>query len=207
MAVIDTRMEFNTPVIKIINVAKVVPEMSELTLGQLALNIVDAKLYTLVTSGSNTPIGVSEVGRISGDTGGSLSNITGGTFDDGYLTLYSVSGADLRIEVVDFNHITTNSISDPTGAAKIVFYGNIIIFNKDILPSSDKSVNIGSQFSRFRSINAYSGNSTYWTSTNINSDTINARIVSLGVDSVGYIREVNANTSVLKDDNLQGGFY
>ena len=62
----------NTLLIKRSNVLEKIPLLSNLTLGELALNTADAKLYSLYTSGATAPSEVKQIGwdRISrtGDT-------------------------------------------------------------------------------------------------------------------------------------------
>lgn len=207
---VDTRMEFNTPVVKVVNIPNWIPTVPELTLGQLALNVADAKLYCIYTDGiSNTPMGVSEIGSLSG---GSISDITGGTLTNGILVLNRQNSSSISIPLTDFADITatslkTNSVGSYTGSTRIYLYGNQIVINASISPQTDRTIDLGSHINRFRSINTLSGSSTYWTSTNIVTDTINARIMNLGIDSQGYNRQINADTSIIKDDTLSGGYF
>jgi len=79
----------NTLLIKRSNIIGKIPPISGLTLGEIALNTADAKLYTLFTSGTTGATEVRQIGwdRVSktGDT------ITGDLIVNGNLTATTIS--------------------------------------------------------------------------------------------------------------------
>lgn len=79
-------------------------------------------------------------------------------------------------------------------------------FNNDIVPDQDDTNRLGTDQKRFRKLNTVRGESTIWTSTTINSNTINVDTIDLGNDGVEQ-RVLDKNTSVLRDDTLNGGSY
>jgi len=78
----------NTFILKRSNVVGKIPSLSGLTLGELALNTADAKLYTLYTAGSSGATEVRQVGWDSPD-----NYVTGGTYSNGTLTLNRQNGS------------------------------------------------------------------------------------------------------------------
>jgi hypothetical protein len=77
----------------------------------------------------------------------------------------------------------------------------------NIVPDLDGDVDLGTPTKRFRQINTLSGDSSYWKSTTISATTISATTINLGLDSSSNTRILNANTSILKNDCLEGGLY
>jgi len=75
----------NTFLIKRSNVPNKIPQLSGLTLGEIALNVSDAKLYTLYTGGLT---GATEVRQIGWDR---LSTISGGTINGNVNIIGSLS--------------------------------------------------------------------------------------------------------------------
>jgi hypothetical protein len=73
----------------------------------------------------------------------------------------------------------------------------------DIIPQNDDETKLGTGLKRFRELNAYSGNTTIWSST----VKITTPSLELGVDSSGNTRTITANNSIIKDDTLLGGTF
>lgn len=131
----------NTFLLKRSNVVDKIPVLSGLTLGEVALNTADAKLYTLYTNGSVSPTEVREIGwnrlsisggtlygdlnvlgSISGTTffgnGSGLTGIndfyvTGGTFNSNTLTLNRQNGSVTVTGFTDY-FITGGTLSNNT---------------------------------------------------------------------------------------------
>ena len=135
----------NTLLLKRSNVIGKLPPLSGLTLGEMALNTADAKLYTLYTSGSVTPSEVRQIGwdRISrtGDTVtgdfnffGDIS-ISGSSLPNGYAL--SVTGdtdfkSDVYVEgdiYFSGNVLTTGSTIIQNGLTANTIYTDYIDFN------------------------------------------------------------------------------
>ncbi len=88
----------NTFLLKRSNVPDKIPQLSGLTIGEVALNTADAKLYTIFTSGNTSPMGIKQIGWDR------LSIISGGTVDGSVtinsgLTVNTISDVDY----IDFN--------------------------------------------------------------------------------------------------------
>lgn len=78
-----------------------------------------------------------------------------------------------------------------------------ITLTDSILPLPDNSINLGIPSRRFRDINTFSGTSTVWTSTQ---EVITPQL-TLGLDSLGNLRIITADNSILQNDTLLGGTY
>ena len=78
-----------------------------------------------------------------------------------------------------------------------------ITLASDIVPPSDGLISVGRPIRRFREVNTVSGMSSIWSST--------VRVitpeVTLGYDSMGELRILTANSSILQNDSLNGGSY
>lgn len=135
----------NTLLIKRSNVPDKIPPLSGLTLGELALNTSDAKLYSLYTSGSVTPSEVKQIGwdRISrtGDTVYGDYNIfgdvaiSGSSLPNGY-ALAVTGDTDFKSDVYvegdiyfSGNVITTGSTIIQNGLTANTIYTDYIDFN------------------------------------------------------------------------------
>jgi hypothetical protein len=75
--------------------------------------------------------------------------------------------------------------------------------NPRMEPTSDDFVSIGTSSRRFRNVNTVSGTSTYWTSTGV----VYTPVLNLGLDFSGDTRIITAESSIIQDDILYGGFY
>ncbi len=135
----------NTLLLKRSNVIGKLPPLSGLTLGEMALNTADAKLYTLYTSGSVTPSEVRQIGwdRISrtGDTVTGNFNffgdiaISGSSLPNGY-ALAVTGDTNLNGDVYvqrdiyfSGNVITTGSTIIQNGLTANTIYTDYIDFN------------------------------------------------------------------------------
>jgi len=80
---------------------------------------------------------------------------------------------------------------------------NTINVGASLTPIVDNSVDIGTSLRRYREVNTVNGMSTIWAST--------VRVitpeVTLGYDSQGELRILNANSSILQNDVINGGSY
>jgi hypothetical protein len=127
----------NTLLIKRSNVPYKVPPLSGLTLGELALNTADAKLYTLFTSGSTGATEVREIGwnRISrtGDT------VTGDFVFNGNIDVTSISPVDY----IDFN--TNPTVPSVTGGTLYFDSNENALSYKPITVQNDVTVNLGQE--------------------------------------------------------------
>ena len=95
-----------------------------------------------------------------------------------------------------------NTVTGFTVDGDIIISGNTFV-NGDIEPISDGVTNIGTPLKRFREINTLSGNSSVWTST----VKVITPEVDLGLDSNNENRILNADSSILQFDILNGGNY
>ena len=98
--------------------------------------------------------------------------------------------------------VYTNNIISCDDNAQIILSAETI-FNTDIVPVSDNTIDIGKPLTRFRGVNTFSGTSTYWTAT----ASVTTAMLDLGVDSSGNTRQITANNSIIQNDTLLGGTY
>jgi hypothetical protein len=105
--------------------------------------------------------------------------------------------------IIACTQVVTNEVLSCSGDSKIVLSSGETIFNTSIIPNEDASIDIGQPLKRFRDINTVSGNSTVWTSTL----KVNTPMLDLGNDSLGNLRQITANNSIIEDDTLLGGTY
>ena len=99
--------------------------------------------------------------------------------------------------------VYTNSIESCSGDTIIQLSSGATIFNTNLIPDSDATIDIGSSTNRFRMVNSVSGMSTYWTA----STRMTTAMLDLGVDSSGNTRQITANNSIIQNDTLLGGTY
>jgi hypothetical protein len=128
---------------------------------------------------------------------GITKQVTFATITSGVTSSQSVTGFTYD----NSNTFTiTNGDNTPFSAYMGVISG--VTTTGDITPDLDGDVNLGTPLKRFREVNTISGESSYWKSNIISATTIN-----LGLDTENNIRILNAETSVLKNDSLNGGIY
>jgi len=134
------------------------------------------------------------------NSGLSAVTITGTTFYSG--------GTDL-INVIQ-SVVTATPFTGNTSATCItdLYFSNLygcspITLHDNLIPITDNTIDLGSIPKRFRDINTVSGTSTVWTSTL----KINTPMLDLDLDSLGNLRQITANNSVIQDDTLFGGNY
>lgn len=99
--------------------------------------------------------------------------------------------------------VITNNLISCSGDSQIHLSSGGTIFNTNIIPENDASIDVGSIMKRFRDINTISGSSSVWTSS-IKVITPN---LDLGLDSFGEYRQITANNSIIQNDTLMGGTY
>lgn len=99
--------------------------------------------------------------------------------------------------------VITNNLISCSGDSQIHLTSGSTIFNTSIVPEIDNNINAGTPLKRFRDINTVSGTSSVWTST----VKVITPILDLGNDSLGNLRQITANNSVIQDDILLGGNY
>ncbi len=99
--------------------------------------------------------------------------------------------------------VYTDKIISCSGDAEIELLLGQTVFNTSIIPRYDATIDLGVPLQRFRDINTVSGTSTVWTST----ISVTTPLLDLGVDSLGNIRQITANNSIIQDDFLNGGIY
>ena len=99
--------------------------------------------------------------------------------------------------------VYTNEVISCSGDTSIKLTEDSAIFNNDILPEIDNTIDIGKPSVRFRNLNSFSGNTSYWTST----IEVETPLLRLGFDDLNNERNINANNSIIQDDVLNGGTY
>lgn len=99
--------------------------------------------------------------------------------------------------------VYTDKIISCSGDAEIELLLGQTVFNTSIIPRYDATIDLGVPLQRFRDINTVSGTSTVWSST----ISVTTPLLDLGVDSLGNIRQITANNSIIQDDLLNGGIY
>lgn len=80
---------------------------------------------------------------------------------------------------------------------------NTINVGANLVPTVDNTFDVGTPIRRYREVNTVNGMSSIWAST--------VRVVTpevtLGYDSMGELRILNANSSILQNDVINGGSY
>lgn len=116
----------------------------------------------------------------------------GGTLTGDYLPL---SGGTVSGNTIFSSGLTIYNLSG--------FSGNNINLESSITPTQTDNVDLGLPLLRFRDVNTLSGTSSYWTST----VKVITPEIDLGLDSLGNSRIINADTSVINNDTLNGGIF
>ena len=99
--------------------------------------------------------------------------------------------------------VYTDAIIICSGNSQILMSSGETVFNTNIVPTTDSSIDIGDPIRRFRNINTVSGVSTVWTSTT----SVTTAMLDLGLDSSGNTRQITANNSIIQNDILDGDTY
>ena len=99
--------------------------------------------------------------------------------------------------------IQTNKIVSCSNNTEINLSSGQTIFNTNITPNVDATIDVGTISNRFRNVNTVSGNSSVWTS----SIKVITPTLDLGLDSQNNSRQITANNSIIQDDTLLGGTY
>ena len=141
----------STFILKRSNVVGKIPSLSGLTLGELALNTADAKLYSLYTGGLTGATEVREIGwdrlSISGGTlygdlnvlgsisattyYGDGSNLTGLVTNDFYVTGGTYSNGILTLERQNGSVVITGFTTEIITAGENVVYGDLLYLSND----------------------------------------------------------------------------
>ena len=99
--------------------------------------------------------------------------------------------------------VFTNEIVSCSGDTTITLGSGSTIFNTDLVPTTDATIDIGYPLQRFRSINTVSGTSSVWTS----SISVSTPSLDLGLDLLNNSRIITADNSIIQNDELNGGNY
>lgn len=129
--------------------------------------------------------------------------------------IYVVEPVETVVTSLTANTILTGSLTVEDdfyncGSGSTAFFNiisactdNTINVGSSLTPIVDNSVDIGTSLRRYREVNTVNGMSTIWAST--------VRVitpeVTLGYDSQGELRILNANSSILQNDVINGGSY
>jgi hypothetical protein len=132
-------------------------------------------------------------------TGISDSIFTGGTVNGFTSFLNGISAT--TVSACTF--IQTNELRNCDEDNQIQLLSGKTIFNTNLTPNADATLDIGLEVKRFRNINTVSGTSSFWVSTT----KVITPMLDLGLDSQGNIRQITADNSILENDVLLGGIY
>jgi hypothetical protein len=127
------------------------------------------------------------------------SAFTGGTVNG--LTTFTAGLSATTISAC--TSVQTNKLISCSGDTQISLSSGQTIFNTNLTPNLDATIDVGTSSKRFRDINTVSGTSTVWTST----IKVTTPTLDLGNDSLGNLRQITANNSIIQDDALLGGTY
>jgi hypothetical protein len=135
---------------------------------------------------------------------GMVVGVSGGT------EYYKLNPSPWNQTISDWSLFNPSSFTGGTGSCITELYvENIhscttgITLHNDIVPSIDNTVNFGTPIKRFRDINTVSGTTSYWSAT----VKVITPELNLGNDSLGNLRIINADNSIIQNDTLQGGTY
>lgn len=127
------------------------------------------------------------------------SAFTGGTVNG--LTTFTAGLSATTISAC--TTVQTNKLVSCSGDTQISLSSGQTIFNTNLTPNLDATIDVGTTSKRFRDINTVSGTSTVWSST----IKVSTPTLDLGNDSLGNSRQITANNSIIQDDTLLGGTY
>jgi len=122
------------------NVIDKIPDLTGLTIGELAVNTADAKLYTIYTSGTT---GATEVRQIGWDR---LSIISGGTVSGNTIFTSGVTGNSFNIFSTPVNNNTNSQILTRNSTTGNVEYRTLSSITGHYLPLSGGTVTGGVVF-------------------------------------------------------------
>jgi len=215
----------NTLLIKRSNVLEKIPLLINLTLGELALNTADAKLYSLYTSGSTTPSEVRQIGwdRINrtGDTvfgdfvfSGDVivSEFTANTINfssvpnenNSAIKILSINSLNGDVEYRDVKTIG-NNITGVTADYNLTLTDNIVGVDSSILPITltlPNSVNSGKVRYTIKDIGLNASNNNIIIETSgsdviLSSISINEIILTSNGESVTLVNSENGQWWVI----------
>jgi hypothetical protein len=99
--------------------------------------------------------------------------------------------------------VYTNTVISCSGDSQINLFSGYTEFNTNLIPEIDATIDAGIPTKRFRDINTVNGTSSVWNST----IKVNTPMLDLGYDSLGNLRQITANNSIIQNDTLLGGTY
>jgi hypothetical protein len=99
--------------------------------------------------------------------------------------------------------VYTNRLSSCDDNGTTIFLSEKIEVTKSIVPLIDAMNDLGVPNLRFRNVNTVSGTSSVWTST----EKIITPEIDLGLDSLGNNRVITADSSIIQNDDINGGVY
>lgn len=110
----------------------------------------------------------------------------------------STSGEPIdNIFINDLNVDTINALS-----------GDNINISGNLIPTIDGQYYLGTNIKRWRELNTLSGYSSFWSAQTATINSFSGDTINLGYDDISMeFRILDKNTSILKDDNLNGGIY
>ena len=133
-----------------------------------------------------------------------LADLVSSAFTGGTVNGFTNFTAGLSATTISAcTSVQTNKLISCSGDTQISLSNGQAIFNTNITPNVDATIDVGTTLKRFRDINTVSGTSTVWTST----IKVTTPILDLGLDSQSNSRQITANNSIIQDDALLGGTY
>ena len=133
-----------------------------------------------------------------------ISDIVSSVFTGGTVNGFTTFTAGLSTTTISAcTTVQTNKLVSCSGDTQISLSSGQTIFNTNLTPNLDATIDVGTTSKRFRDVNTVSGTSTVWTST----IKVSTPTLDLGNDSLGNSRQITANNSIIQDDALLGGTY
>ena len=102
--------------------------------------------------------------------------------------------------------IVVDTIFSCSGETSIKLNTDNISINQTLLPVTN-TIDLGTPVKRFRSLNTFSGSSSYWTTNVVTAAVINVQTINLGIDNLNNTRVLTANSTLLLGDSLGGQVY
>jgi len=99
--------------------------------------------------------------------------------------------------------VYTNRLIGCDDNGNTIFLSDKVEVSRSIVPLIDAMNDLGIPNLRFRNINTVSGTSSVWTST----QRVITPEIDLGLDSQGNNRIITANSSIIQNDDINGGDY
>jgi hypothetical protein len=99
--------------------------------------------------------------------------------------------------------VYTNRLISCDDNGTTIFLSDKVEVSRSIVPLIDAMNDLGIPSLRFRNINTVSGTSSVWTST----QKVITPEIDLGLDSQGNHRIITADSSIVQNDDINGGYY